>query len=113
MAFSDFKTVPEVLEQFQIRYTRSDFVKGELLTPSAQFLQELAFNQQYFNVFASEAIRGQAFIFPVLRESYKGYADDYVLWVEKSIAYDETLNGTPDYLIATKSQWARPFSENL
>ena len=108
MAFSDVKTVPEVLEQFQIRYTRKDFVKGEFLTPSAQFLQEFAFNQQYFDVFASEAIRCQAFIFPVLRESYKGYADDYVLWVEKSIAYDETLSGTPDYLIATKSQWGTP-----
>ena len=69
MAFSDFKTVPEVLEQFQIRYTRNDFVNGEPLTPSEQFLQELAFNQQYFDIFASEAIRCQAFIFPVLREN--------------------------------------------
>ena len=108
MAFSDFKTVPEVLEQFQIRYTRNDFVNGEPLTPSEQFLQELAFNQQYFDIFASEAIRCQAFIFPVLRENYKRYAEDYVLWVEKPIAYDEILAGTPDYLIATKSELGTP-----
>ncbi|RKU34469.1 hypothetical protein C6495_07480 [Candidatus Poribacteria bacterium] len=97
------KTVPEVLEQFQIRYTRNDFVNGEPLTPSEQFLQELAFNQQYFDIFASEAIRCQAFIFPVLRESYKRYAKDYALWIGKSIAYDETLTGTPDYLVSTRA----------
>ena len=40
----------------------------------------------------------------ILREIYKDYAENYGLWVKKSIAYDETLNGIPDYLIATKSE---------
>jgi len=27
-----------------------------------------------------------------------------VLWIEKSIAYDDTLSGTPDYFVATRSE---------
>jgi hypothetical protein len=40
---------------------------------------------------------------PILREIYKGYAEHYAFWVQKPIAVDQMLNGTPDYMIATKS----------
>jgi len=59
MAFSDFKTIPEVLERFRIRYAAKDFVRIEEteVFPSAQFLQELEFSIQHINVFASGASR--------------------------------------------------------
>ena len=47
-------------------------------------------------------------IFPILKEIYKRYADNYALWIQKPIAYDERLSGTPDYLIGTKSELGRP-----
>ena len=34
---------------------------------------------------------------------YKTYYDRFSLWIQKPIAYNDRLNGTPDYLIATKS----------
>jgi hypothetical protein len=34
---------------------------------------------------------------------YKSYHDRYSLWIQKAIAYNEKLNGTPDYLVATRS----------
>ncbi len=110
MAFSDFKTIPEVLERFRIRYAAKDFVRIEETEgfPSSQFLQELEFSIQHINVFASEASRCETLIFPVLREVYKGYADTYVLWIQQSIAYDETLSGTPDYLVSTRSELGLP-----
>ena len=108
MAFSDFKTIGEVLERFRITYTRNDFVKGEASVPSEHFLREFEFNQQHLDVFASEATRCQAIIFPVLREVYKAYAANYVLWIEKSIAYDEILSGTPDYFVSTRSELGVP-----
>ena len=40
----------------------------------------------------------------VVREIYKAYAENYALWIKKAITYDETLNGTPDYLISTRSE---------
>ncbi len=104
MAFSDFKTIAEVQERFRIRYSENDFIEGEDLNPSAHFLQEFAFTQQHFDVFASEASRCEAIIFPILREIYKGHVDNYALWIKKSIAYDETLSGTPDYFVSTKSE---------
>ena len=109
MAFSDFKTISEVLEKFRIRYTENDFVNVEkTLGPSEHFLQDFVFCREHIDVFASEAARCEAIIFPILKEIYKGYADTYALWIQKPIAYDETLNGTPGYLISTKSELGRP-----
>ena len=48
MAFSDFKTVPEVQKKFGIRHIENDFIKIEDgPSPSEQFLQELEFSRQY------------------------------------------------------------------
>ena len=110
MAFSDFKTIPEVLERFKITYTAKDFVQIEEIpgTPSAQFLQDFEFCIQYIDVFASEAARCEAIIFPILKEIYKTYAEHYALWIKKALVYDETLTGTPDYLISTRSELGLP-----
>ena len=104
MAFSDFKHISEVQEKFRIKYTANDFFKVEAASPSAQFLQEFKFTIENINVFASEASRCESIIFPVLREAYKAYANTYALWIREPITYDETLSGTPDYLVATKSE---------
>ena len=104
MAFSDFKRVSEVQEKFRIKYITNDFFKIEAASPSAQFLQEFKFTMENVNVFSSEASRCEAIIFPVLKEAYKAYANTYALWIREPITYDETLNGTPDYLVATKSE---------
>ena len=105
MAFSDFKAIPDVQEKFCIKHVENDFVKIEDTTsPSEQFLQELEFSRQHINIFASEGARCETIIYPILREVYKGYADNYSLWIKKSLAYDEMLSGTPDYFIATRSE---------
>lgn len=110
MGFSDFKTIPKVLEKFRIRYETKDFVPVEetLGIPSEQFLQEFEFCLQHIDVFTSEASRCEAIIFPILKEVYKGYAKTYSLWIKKSIVYDETLSGTPDYFISTRSELGIP-----
>ncbi len=105
MAFSDFKAIPEVQERFRIRHVENDFIETEnSVGPSEQFLQEFEFNREYIDVFASEGARCEAIIFPVLREVYKRYAEDYALWIKKPITYDDVLNGTPDYFISTRSE---------
>ena len=104
MAFSDFKTISEVQEKFRIIYAEDDFVKAEPSSPSAEFLRDFEFTREHINVFASEASRCEAIIFPVLKESYKAYANQYALWIKQSIAYDDILSGTPDYFISTRSE---------
>ena len=59
---------------------------------------------KYIDVYASEGARCENVIYPILREVYKGYADAYALWVKKLLTYDETLSGTPDYFISTRSE---------
>ena len=106
MAFSDFKAIPEVQEKFGIRHIENDFIVVEetVGVPSAQFQEELEFSRQHIDVFVSEGARCEAIIFPILREVNKGYAENYALWIKKPIAYDETLSGTPDYFISTRSE---------
>ena len=106
MAFSDFKSIPEVQERFRITYAENDFfaVEEPTVVPSEQFLQEFEFCRRHIDVFASEAARCEAIIFPILKEIYKPYADDYALWIKKTLTYDEILSGAPDYFISTRSE---------
>ena len=104
MAFSDFKTISEVQEKFRIMYAEDDFVTAEPSAPSTEFLQDFEFTREHIHVFASDAARSEAIIFPVLKESYKAYANQYALWIKQSIAYDDLLNGTPDYFVSTRSE---------
>ena len=109
MAFSNFKTIPEVMEKFRIKYAEDDFVSGdETANPSTQFLKEFEFNRRHFNLFASEDSACETVIFPILREIYKAYADGYVLWIRQAIVYDDILSGTPDYFVAAKSELGKP-----
>ena len=103
-ATCDFKTISEVQEKFRIMYAENDFVRAEPSSPSAEFLRDFEFTREHINVFASEAARCEAIIFPVLKESYKAYANRYALWIKQSIGYDDVLNGTPDYFISTRSE---------
>ena len=82
----------------------NDFFEVEPKDPSEQFLKELEFSRQHIDFLTSEGSRCEVIIFPILREIYKDYAENYGLWIKKSITYDEILNGTPDYIIATKSE---------
>ena len=105
MAFSDFKAIPDVQKKFGIRHIENDFIKiEEPVSPSEQFLQELEFSRQYIPIFASEGARCEAVIYPVLREVYKAYAANHALWIKEPLAYDETLSGTPDYFVSTRSE---------
>ena len=103
MAFSEYKDIGQVQIEFNIELKEVDFVFAESVNPSEIFLREFEFTRENLPVFTSEGARTEAIIFPILREVYKGYTDKFVLWIQKSFSYDAKLNGTPDYLIATKS----------
>jgi len=103
MAFSDYKSVSQVQKEFGIKYREENFIVAQEAKVSAVFLKEFEFNRENIYVFTSEASRTELIISPILREVYKGYHDKYSFWIQKSIAYNERLNGTPDYIIAARS----------
>ncbi len=104
MAFSDYKHISQVQQQFQIKYREERFITAEAVEPPRGFIDEFNFNKTNLDIYASEAARAELIILPVLREVYKPYAAQAVLWVQKPINCDPALNGTPDYLLATRSE---------
>jgi len=111
MAFSDYKTISQVQAEYKIKYDESNFVPVKEHKVSDMFIEEFEFNQENMDIFSSEAARCEIIIFPILREMYKYYYKKLSLWVQKSIAYDEKLSGTPDYLISKKSELGKTMLE--
>ena len=103
MEFTDFKSIMQVQEVYEIKYAQADYTQYADVEPSQAFVEEFTFSQRHINVFASEAARCENVIYPILREVYKKYADFFTLWSHQSISCDAQLSGTPDYLISTKS----------
>lgn len=104
MAFSDFKTIADVQKRYKIKYTQANFIVSEELSPPESFLRDLEFSKENIDIFTSEASRSEIIISPLLREIYKNHYRGYSFWIQKSIAYDETLSGTPDYIFSRKSE---------
>ena len=104
MAFSDYKTIAQVQEEYKIKYLEADFIEITDLKPSDLFVKELKFSEQNMDIYTSEYSRCENIIYPILREVYKSFIDKYTLWSHKSITYDAKLNGAPDYLFSTKSE---------
>jgi hypothetical protein len=123
MAFSDYKSISQVQQEYKIRFLESHFLPESRLEPSKKFLAELEFSLENLDVFTSEAIppegaswnqeaaRSKTIIFPILREVYKQFVDSFSLWIQKAIFFDTALSGTPDYLIGTKSELGKTVLE--
>jgi hypothetical protein len=104
MAFSDYKSLAQVQSAYQIRYQEEKFVSELEAKVPAFFCEEFNFNLTFMDPFSSEAARCELVIFPILREIYKRYYQTTALWVQKTFTFDEKLNGTPDYMLAKKSE---------
>ncbi len=103
MAFSDFKNIAEVQGRYKIRYEESLFIAAREVMPSAGFVEDFSFNKAHIDIFTSEASRCEIIISPLLREMYKRHWQKYSFWIQRSIAADEVLAGTPDYMFSKKS----------
>ncbi len=103
MSSSEYKEIGKVQVEYNIVLDETDFIFAQPVEPSEIFLREFKFTTENLPVFTSEGARTEAVIFPILREVYKDYSDKFILWIQKFFTYDAKLNGTPDYLIATKS----------
>nr|VFJ66285.1 MAG: hypothetical protein BECKFW1821C_GA0114237_100919 [Candidatus Kentron sp. FW] len=111
MPFSDYKTLSQVQTQYGIRYLESLFIKRSSANVSERFLEEMDFTSKNLDAFSSEAARCELIILPVLREAYKNFHSRFSLWIQRSISYDETLNGTPDYLVSKRSNLGKTVLE--
>lgn len=103
MAFSDYKNISQVQQEFGIKYREESFIRPDAIEPTPVFRVEFEFNRENTDIFSSEASRANLVITPILREVYKEFYTHYSFWIQKTLTYNEKLTGAPDYIIATRS----------
>ncbi|PSF37386.1 hypothetical protein C7H19_10695 [Aphanothece hegewaldii CCALA 016] len=103
MAFSNYKTVGEVLKTYQITYTEANFIVETSFDISDYFREDLALVTREGVVDNSEFAICENLIYPILKEVWKSYYSNFVLWSHQSLIYDEELSGFPEYILAKRS----------
>jgi hypothetical protein len=103
MSFESYRSIAQVVEEFQITTIDRDFLELMPSDISEAFREDLAFTLQDFNVEDSEYGVCEAIIFPILKTVYRNYRDTFVLWSHKTLTYDSNLTGVPDYILASRS----------
>lgn len=111
MAFSDFKSIAEVQTRYNITYQDAHLLTEHSQMPPEGFAKDFEFNRENIDIFTSEASRSEIIISPLLREVYKNHYQRYSFWIQKSIAYDHVLSGTPDYIFSKRSDLGKTVLE--
>ena len=103
MAFSNYKDIGSVLQEFQITYTEANFMGEVEFNISDYFREDLQTVMQDGVPSASEFSICENLIYPILKEVWKCYRSKFVLWGHRSLNYDENLSGFPEYILAKRS----------
>jgi len=103
MAFSNFKTIGEVLKEYQVTYTQTNFVGEIPFNIPEYFREDLNEVMEDGVVSNSEFAICENLIYPVLKEVWKKYKTKLTIWSHQSFNYDEKLSGFPEYIIAKRS----------
>ncbi len=87
MAFTDYKSISAVAQEFQINYLRDNFIVKTQFTVSDIFRNEweLVFNEGVFD--NSEIAICENIIYPVLKEVWKKYRTNFLLWSHQTLIY--------------------------
>jgi hypothetical protein len=99
MAFSNFKTVGQVIEQYPLRYKRERFLPDVSIELSALFLENIDFSLDKQTENENEFFFRESLIFPFLQQAWKHH-NLLKLWYHQTLAYDDKLCGEPDYFIS-------------
>ncbi|QYX33993.1 hypothetical protein [Sphaerospermopsis torques-reginae] len=103
MAFSNYKTIGEVLKTFQVTYTEAHFISEIAFNISNYFREDLELMMRDAVVDNSEFAICENLIYPVIKEVWKIYRQHFILWSHQSLNYDEKLSGFPEYILAKRS----------
>ena len=103
MAFSNYKSIAEVLKAFQVTYTEANFLSAVEFKVSDYFREDLETIMRDGVVDNSEFAISENLIYPVLKEVWKIYRNNFILWSHQSFNYDEKLSGFPEYILAKRS----------
>jgi hypothetical protein len=111
MAFSSVKILEDVLKKYEISYERKVFSDVKSRKAPTSLKKEVAFSLNEMPYDSSEAFICETLIFPVMREVWRVFKEDFMLWSHRPIVVSPELSGTPDYLIAKRSKLGMIFLE--
>src|SRR5262245_43465316 len=98
MPFTHYATIGDVALAYQITVRDVEFVVLRERPISDILREELTFAQNYAAYSRSETALRENLIYPVLREVWKSYLRDLMLWSQEPLRYDADLSGVPDYM---------------
>ena len=98
-----FTTIGEVLKEFQVFYTEANFIIETVFNVSNYFREDLALVMREGVVDNSEFAICENLIYPVLKEVWKQYFNNFILWSHQALTFDNKLSGFPEYILAKKS----------
>jgi hypothetical protein len=103
MAFTNYKSIADVLKSFSLIYQERDFVENVKFECDEYFVSRLNVVIQEGIVFNSEYAICENIISPILTEIWRGYIQNFLIWSHQPLNYDENLSGVPDYIVAQRS----------
>lgn len=103
MSFNTYKSLSTVVKEFQIFYTEANFIVESQYNVNEHFRMDLELVLRKGMVRNSEAAICENLIYPILKEIWKGYVDEFIVWSHQLLYYDEKLAGVPDYIVAKRS----------
>ena len=99
MGFRAYKNVEQVLEKYPLAVKHENFLPDVQVVLSALVKENLDFSLSRRAMRESEIFWRENFIYPFLQEAWKQHPN-LKLWSNRSLYYDEDLNGEPDYFVA-------------
>jgi hypothetical protein len=113
MAFTNYKSIADVLKSFPLNYQEKDFVQDIKSECDEYFISRLNTVIQEGIVFNSEYAICENIISPILTEVWRGYIQNFLIWSHQPLNYDENLSGVPDYVVAQRSPRGKVVLEKL
>lgn len=103
MSFSQFKSLRQTLQEFQVTYTETNFVQDIPFDISDYFREDLQLTMDDGVVDNSEYAICENLIYPILKEVWKQYRHTFTLWSHECLDCDAQLTGFPEYILAQRS----------
>jgi hypothetical protein len=103
MSFSEYKTIGAVVKEFQVRYTEARFIEPLAFEISDYFREDLQLMMREGMVDNSEFAICENLIYPILKEVWKQYRQNFIVWSHQALTFDNKLSGFPEYVLASRS----------
>lgn len=111
MPYNNYKKIDDVLGEFGITYAEQNFIQSAQIEIPTYFESEIELTLREGVYKNSEYALCETLIYPALREIWKLYKADLLLWSHQPLNYDEKLCGIPDYMVAKRSAMGNIFLE--